>query len=98
MIVQNKSVCPNCQYILEKESKFCPDCATPLEWDAQEPMIIDTVRYGTIVCECGQEFYFETKRPVVHCIKCNKEYSTATYPVKEVAQYGIDVRTSDDSQ
>ena len=41
------------------------------------------MKYGTINCTCGQEFYFETIREEVRCIKCNKKYSTADYPEQE---------------
>lgn len=41
------------------------------------------MKYGTISCTCGQEFYFETIREEVRCIKCNKKYSTADYPEQE---------------
>lgn len=40
------------------------------------------MRYGNIKCECGQEFYFETRRDSIYCINCDKEYSTADYPEK----------------
>lgn len=39
--------------------------------------------YGTIKCECGQVFYFETARKKVNCILCNAEYETNSYPIKE---------------
>mgnify|MGYP000847078779 FL=1 len=29
---------------------------------------------GTINCECGQEFYFETIRDFINCIHCGKQY------------------------
>lgn len=41
------------------------------------------MKYGIINCTCGQEFYFETIREEVRCIKCNKKYSTAGYPEQE---------------
>lgn len=41
------------------------------------------VRYGTINCDCGQSFYFETVRKKVSCIKCDKEHDASTFPVKE---------------
>ena len=33
------------------------------------------MRKGSIKCDCGQEFYYETKRLVINCIKCGKEHS-----------------------
>lgn len=29
---------------------------------------------GTINCECGQEFYYETIRDFINCIHCGKQY------------------------
>lgn len=29
---------------------------------------------GTISCECGQEFYYETIKNYIYCINCGKEY------------------------
>lgn len=34
---------------------------------------------GYIKCECGQEFYFETIKVYINCIKCNKEYEVRDY-------------------
>lgn len=99
MVVEEYGVCPNCEHEIEEDSKFCNECGTKLEWKADEVYFPpkpekNVMREGNIKCDCGQNFYFETKRPTISCIKCNKEYST----VKEAAQYGIDARTSDDSQ
>jgi len=92
-----------CEHEIEEDSKFCQECGTQLEWKEDEVCFPpkseqNVMRGGNIKCDCGQEFYYETRRLTINCIKCNKEYSTATRPVKEVVQYGIDVRTSDDSQ
>jgi hypothetical protein len=32
------------------------------------------MKKGNIKCECGQEFYYETIRDYVVCIKCGKRY------------------------
>jgi hypothetical protein len=40
------------------------------------------MRYGTINCTCGQEFYFESARTHVNCINCDKEYDITSYPEK----------------
>lgn len=29
---------------------------------------------GTINCDCGQEFYYETVRNFINCISCGKQY------------------------
>ncbi len=41
------------------------------------------MKYGTIFCECGQDFYFETVKKSVNCIRCGKRYDTNGYPEKE---------------
>lgn len=41
------------------------------------------MKYGTIKCECGKEFYFETVRDTINCINCGKEYDVSGYPEKE---------------
>ncbi len=38
---------------------------------------------GTINCECGQQFYFETVRRKLSCIRCGKEHDVTDYPFKE---------------
>lgn len=40
---------------------------------------------GEIVCECGQEFYYETIRNFINCISCGNEYE-----VKESIIYAIE--------
>lgn len=40
------------------------------------------MRYGQINCECGQLFYFETRRDKINCINCNEEYDIRDYPEK----------------
>lgn len=39
--------------------------------------------YGTINCDCGQEFYFETINTKIKCIHCSKEYDVKDYPIME---------------
>jgi len=29
---------------------------------------------GTIKCDCGQDFYYETVRDFINCISCGKQY------------------------
>jgi len=41
------------------------------------------MKYGTIKCECGKEFYFETVRNTVNCIGCGKEWDALEYPELE---------------
>lgn len=40
------------------------------------------MKYGTINCTCGQQFYFETVNYTVTCIKCKKVYEITSYPEK----------------
>lgn len=40
------------------------------------------MKYGTIKCKSGKEFYFETVRDTITCIGCNKEYDVSEYPEK----------------
>jgi hypothetical protein len=44
------------------------------------------MREGTINCECGQSFYFETVNTQIACIKCNKMHDVSGYPFKEEIQ------------
>jgi len=32
------------------------------------------MKKGNIICECGQEFYYETIRDYVVCIKCGERH------------------------
>lgn len=40
------------------------------------------MRYGTINCKCGQEFYFETVNSKISCINCKGGYDISDYPEK----------------
>ena len=40
------------------------------------------MKYGTINCSCGQQFYFETMADKINCIACKKEYGISSYPEK----------------
>lgn len=65
--------------IVEKYG-ICPNCEIQLEWKEDEVDIPskpeqNAMRKGNIKCDCGQEFYYETKRLVINCIKCGKEHS-----------------------
>lgn len=73
MMVEKHGKCSNCEHEIEKDSKFCQECGTQLEWkeDAEQ----NVMRKGNIKCDCGQEFYYETKRLAINCIKCGKEHS-----------------------
>lgn len=45
------------------------------------------MRYGEITCECGQVFYFETKREEISCIQCHKKYDVKVFAeMKEVEE------------
>lgn len=57
------------------------------------------MRYGIIKCECGQEFYFETKSSKIRCIHCNKEYDVSEYPIlEEDEQDGADLQEDIDPE
>jgi len=75
MIVEEYSICPNCGDEIKEGSKFCNECGTQLEINSQPKPEQDVMRKGIIKCDCGQEFYYETRRLVINCIKCGKEYS-----------------------
>jgi Uri superfamily endonuclease len=70
-------ICNNCNAEVNSEFKYCPECAAALIKHVEE-----NVRYGSIDCSCGQHFYFETRRKIVNCISCNKEYDVSNYPIK----------------
>lgn len=40
------------------------------------------MRYGTIHCSCGQQFYFETMNAEIACVKCKKIHNATSYPEK----------------
>jgi hypothetical protein len=41
------------------------------------------MRHGSINCDCGSLFYFETNASQIKCINCGKAYETKNYPVKQ---------------
>jgi RNA polymerase subunit RPABC4/transcription elongation factor Spt4 len=92
MIVEEYGICPNCTHEIEEDSKFCPECGSRLEWQVDEiyfpPDPEKSTRYGTIKCDCGQTFYFESQRLKINCLKCNKEYDISGYPIKGVTPSG----------
>jgi|LSQX01.3.fsa_nt_gb Zn finger protein HypA/HybF involved in hydrogenase expression len=51
----------------------------------------NVMREGTIKCDCGQEFYFETTMNYIDCIKCKKRHDVKSFPIKEVEAGGTDV-------
>jgi len=63
-----------------EDTKFCQECGTQLECKedeicSQPKPEQNVMREGNIKCDCGQEFYYETRRLVINCIKCGKEHS-----------------------
>lgn len=60
MLAEEYGISPDCE---QKEVRFPPK---PEQ---------NTMREGNIKCGCGQEFYYETKRLVINCIRCGKEHS-----------------------
>lgn len=80
MIVKEHGICPNCEHKIEEDSKFCQECGTQLECKegeiySQPKPEQNVMRKGNIKCDCGQEFYYETRKLVINCIKCGKEHS-----------------------
>jgi endogenous inhibitor of DNA gyrase (YacG/DUF329 family) len=93
MVVEEYGICPNCEHEIEEGFKFCNECGTQLEWKDIEVYFPpkpeqDVMREGNIMCDCGQAFYFETRRKIVNCINCNKEYDISGYPIKGVTPNG----------
>lgn len=41
------------------------------------------MRHGTIQCECGQEFYFESIFLRINCLNCGKEHDISKFPFLE---------------
>lgn len=96
MIVEEYGKCPNCKHEIEEDFKFCNECGTQLEWKDTEVYFPPTpeqnaMREGHIKCDCGQEFYFETTKDCIACIKCNKIHDVKSFPIKEVEAGGTDV-------
>ena len=40
------------------------------------------MKCGTIICKCGQRFYFETNNTTISCIKCKTVFDVSSYPEK----------------
>lgn len=38
------------------------------------------IRFGTVNCSCGQQFYVESVNDTVNCIRCAKEHNISTFP------------------
>lgn len=49
------------------------------------------MKHGTLQCTCGQEFYFETTKDCIACIKCKKIHDVKGFPIKGVEASGTDV-------
>ena len=65
------------------DQKFCSECG----FQQTEPIMI----HGTLQCTCGQEFYFETTKDYIACIKCKKIHDVKSFPIKGVEASGTDV-------
>ena len=71
---------------------FCSECGFKLDWSLhEEPQTEPIMIHGTLQCTCGQEFYFETTRDYIDCIKCKKRHDVKSFPIKEVEASGTDV-------
>ena len=46
------------------------------------------MKKGNITCECGQEFYYETIRDYVVCIKCGKSHELKLEPSEDIDEVG----------
>lgn len=38
------------------------------------------MKFGTIKCLCGKEFYFETVSDVVECVYCGEKHDVSQFP------------------
>lgn len=48
--------------------------------------MIEIMRHGQINCECGNEFYFQSIRGNVPCMKCGKMHKNEGEPVPEIEE------------
>lgn len=53
------------------------------------------MRYGSISCSCGLEFYFESINETVECIKCGKVHTILNFPELEKEEEEIEVEPED---
>ena len=84
--------CTNCASVAYDGQKFCSDCGFQLDWSSyEEPQTEPIMIHGTLQCACGQEFYFETTRDYIACIKCKKRHNVKSFPIKEVEAGGTDI-------
>lgn len=44
------------------------------------------MKQGMIYCECGNEFYFQSIRDNITCMKCGKMHKNEGDPVEEMAE------------
>lgn len=44
------------------------------------------MRQGQINCECGNEFYFQSLREQVPCMKCGKMHDNEGEPIPEIEE------------
>ena len=42
------------------------------------------MHHGDILCECGQQFYFETVNSGINCIACGAQFDVSSFPPKEL--------------
>lgn len=96
MAVEEYGISLNYEYELEEDFKFCQECRTQLEGKEDETYLLskpeqNIMRGGVIKCDCGQEFYFETIRDCIACIKCEKIHDVKSFPIKEEEVGGTDV-------
>lgn len=55
------------------------------------------MKFGTIKCHCGKEFYFETVSDVVECVYCGEKHTTFGFDEKvEVVEDVQDVEVIDE--
>lgn len=48
--------------------------------------MIEIMRQGQINCECGNEFYFQSIRETIPCMKCGKVHPNKGEPVPEIEE------------
>ena len=84
--------CTNCASVAYDEQKFCSECGFQLDWSLyEEPQTEPIMVHGTLQCTCGQEFYFETTKDCIACVKCKKVHDVKRFHIKGVEAGGTDV-------
>lgn len=91
-LADKRMTCTECGNTVLNEQSFCEKCGTAIDWSKYvEPTQERGMRCGTINCSCGQEFYFETTKEHIACIKCKKGHDVKSFHTKGVEAGGTNV-------